>query len=71
MNYITNWASEKAASALTYGIQAGGTLAGNAVGAAGTAIESSGRGLGNSTHGPSLHPYEDELTDHDWFFVMA
>jgi hypothetical protein len=68
MNYMTNWASEKAASALTYGIQAGGTLAGNAVGAAGTAIESSGRGLGNSTHGPSLHLYEDELTDQDCFF---
>jgi hypothetical protein len=57
MNYITNWASEKAASALTYGIQAGGALVGDSVGAAGTAIESTGRGLGNSTHNPLSSSY--------------
>ena len=53
MSWIASWVADKAAGALATGLQAGGTLAGNAVGSVGTLIENTGRGVGNSTNGPS------------------
>ncbi|KAK1078921.1 hypothetical protein LTR33_006827 [Friedmanniomyces endolithicus] len=50
MAFIANWAIDKvqttAAGYLKTGLQAGGNMAGNAVGGVGTLIESSGRSLG-------------------------
>ena len=40
------WAKEKAAYYLTAGVQAGGTLAGDAVGGVGNVIENSGQTAG-------------------------
>lgn len=52
MAWIGNWITEKAAGIAKTGLQAGGNIAGNAVGSVGTMIENTGRGLGNSATGP-------------------
>ena len=49
MAFIMDWAKEKAAGYLRTGIQAGGTLAGNAVGGVGSMIENAGKSAGGST----------------------
>ena len=53
MAFIANWAIDKvqttAAGYLKTGLQAGGNMAGNAVGGVGTLIESSGRSLGEGS----------------------
>jgi hypothetical protein len=54
MEWAKTFLLQKSAAALTAGIQATGALAGNAIGSAGTAIENTGRGVGNSTSGPLL-----------------
>lgn len=46
-----DWVVDKASGYAATAIQAGGTLAGNAVGGAGTLIENSGRGVGQSANG--------------------
>lgn len=46
MSFILNWAQDKAAGLLATGLQAGGTMAGNAVGGVGALIENSGRAMG-------------------------
>lgn len=46
--FITNYIQNTAASLLTTGITAAGTVAGNAVGGVGTLVESAGRAAGNS-----------------------
>ena len=46
MAFITNWIEDKATGYLRTGIQAGGTLAGNAVGGVGGLVESAGRSAG-------------------------
>ena len=43
MSFITGWIEEKATGYLKTGIQAGGSLAGNAVGGVGGLVEGSGR----------------------------
>ncbi|KAK0263987.1 hypothetical protein LTS09_002338 [Friedmanniomyces endolithicus] len=58
MAFIANWAIDKvqttAAGYLKTGLQAGGNMAGNAVGGVGTLIESSGRSLGEGTVGGGI-----------------
>lgn len=49
MAFIATWAQNKAAEYLKTGIQAGGTLAGNAVGGVGSLIEDSGRAFGEGS----------------------
>jgi len=53
MAFIANWAIDKvqttAAGYLKTGLQAGGNMAGNAVGGVGTLIETSGRSLGEGS----------------------
>jgi hypothetical protein len=49
MSFVVDWAKEKAAGYLKTGIQAGGTLAGNAVGGIGSTIESGGRAFGEGS----------------------
>lgn len=49
MNFVTGWLEEKATGYLKTGIQAGGTLAGNAVGGVGGLIENSGRAVGEGS----------------------
>ena len=48
MSFIVNWIEDKATGYLKTGIQAGGTLAGNAVGGVGGLVESAGKTAGNS-----------------------
>ena len=48
MSFITGWIQEKAEGYLKTGIQAGGTLAGNAVGGVGSMIENAGKSAGGS-----------------------
>ena len=48
MSFITDWVQEKATGYLKTGIQAGGTLAGNAVGGVGSLIESAGQSAAGS-----------------------
>ena len=43
MAFIMNWAEDKIATYAKTGIQAGGTLAGNAVGGVGGLVESAGQ----------------------------
>ena len=45
---VTNWVEDKASNLLRTGIQAGGTLAGNAVGGVGSLVEGAGRSAGQS-----------------------
>lgn len=45
---ITNWVEDKVAGYAKTGIQAGGTLAGNAVGGVGSLVENAGKTAGNS-----------------------
>ncbi len=45
---ITSWIEDKATGYLKTGIQAGGSLAGNAVGSVGGLVESAGRSAGDS-----------------------
>lgn len=45
---ITNWVEDKVAGYAKTGIQAGGTLAGNAVGGVGSLVEGAGKTAGNS-----------------------
>lgn len=51
MEWAKNWVVDKVAGYAKTGIQAGGTLAGNAVGGVGSLIEGSGRSVGQSTSG--------------------
>ena len=44
-----DWVEDKATGYLRTGIQAGGTLAGNAVGGVGGLVESAGRSAGDGT----------------------
>lgn len=46
-SFITGWVEDKVSGYLKTGIQAGGTLAGNAVGGVGTLIEGAGRTVGS------------------------
>lgn len=65
MDYVTNWVTDKVAGYAKTGIQAGGTLAGNAVGGVGTLLENSGRAVGSSTNG--VFPVRiDSLTYSDY-----
>lgn len=48
---IASWAEDKATNLLRTGIQAGGSLAGNAVGGVGGLVESAGQSAGNSMCG--------------------
>lgn len=52
MEWAKNWVTDKLAGYAATGIQAGGNLAGNAVGGVGTLIENSGRSVGQSANGP-------------------
>lgn len=58
MDWAKTYLLTKSAAALTAGIQAGGNLVGNAIGSAGTAIENTGRGVGNSASGPFSSIFE-------------
>ena len=49
MSFVVDWAKDKAAGYLKTGIQAGGNLAGNAVGGVGSIIESGGRQFGEGS----------------------
>lgn len=49
---ITNWVEDKVAGYAKTGIQAGGSLAGNAVGGIGSLVESAGRSAGDSKPTP-------------------
>ncbi|WPH00298.1 Hypothetical protein R9X50_00312300 [Acrodontium crateriforme] len=49
MSFIVNYVKDTAAGYLKTGLEAGGNMAGNAVGGVGTMIENSGRGLGEGT----------------------
>ncbi|PIA95913.1 hypothetical protein CB0940_10458 [Cercospora beticola] len=51
MEWAKNWVTDKLAGYAATGIQAGGNLAGNAVGGVGTLIENSGRSVGQSANG--------------------
>jgi hypothetical protein len=51
MEWAKNWVTDKIAGYATTGIQAGGTLAGNAVGGVGSLVENSGHSVGQSTSG--------------------
>ncbi|PPJ54827.1 hypothetical protein CBER1_08437 [Cercospora berteroae] len=53
MEWAKNWVTDKLAGYAATGIQAGGNLAGNAVGGVGTLIENSGRSVGQSANGIS------------------
>lgn len=57
MEWAKNWVTDKLAGYAATGIQAGGNLAGNAVGGVGTLIENSGRSVGQSANGP--FPYRE------------
>ena len=46
MSFITNWIEDKATGYLRTGIQAGGSLAGNAVSGVGGLVESAGQAAG-------------------------
>ena len=48
LSSIANWVEDKASGYLTTGVQAGGTLAGNAVGGVGSLVEKAGTTAGNS-----------------------
>ena len=52
---ITNWVEDKATGYLRTGIQAGGTLAGNAVGGVGSLIESAGKSAASGSLAPTQH----------------
>ncbi len=47
MSFIVNWVEDKVAGYAKTGIQAGGTMAGNAVGGVGTLVEGAGRSAAN------------------------
>ena len=47
LSWATGWVEDKVSGYAKTGIQAGGTLAGNAVGGVGNLIENSGRGVGS------------------------
>lgn len=49
IDYAKDWAREKAGGYLRTGIQAGGTMAGNAVGGVGSVIENGGRSFGEGS----------------------
>lgn len=49
--WAKDWVMDKVYGAAKTGIQAGGSMAGNAVGGVGSLVENSGRGLGQSTSG--------------------
>lgn len=49
VDYAKDWALDKASGYLKTGIQAGGTLAGNAVGGVGSTIENGGRSFGEGS----------------------
>lgn len=51
LQWAKDWAVDKIYGAAKTGIEAGGTMAGDAVGGAGTLIENSGRNIGNSASG--------------------
>ncbi|CZT14118.1 uncharacterized protein RCC_00091 [Ramularia collo-cygni] len=51
MDFVSNWVTDKVAGFAKTGIEAGGTLAGNAVGGVGTLLENSGRAVGQSIAG--------------------
>lgn len=53
MEWAKNWVIDKASGYAYTGIQAGGTLAGNAVGGAGSLVENAGRSVGQGTTGVS------------------
>lgn len=61
MEYVSNWVTDKVAGYAKTGIQAGGSLAGNAVGGVGTLVENSGRSVGQSANGVSFDA--NSLTD--------
>jgi len=54
MSFVVDWAKETAAGYLKTGIQAGGNLAGNAVGGVGSVIENGGRQFGEGSKLPSI-----------------
>jgi hypothetical protein len=54
MSFIWNWAEEKISGYAKTGIQAGGTLAGNAVGGVGTLVEGAGKSAASGTADRSL-----------------
>jgi len=49
VGWAADWAKDTASGYLKTGLQAGGTLAGNAVGGVGSTIESGGRSLGEGS----------------------
>ncbi|KAI5363689.1 hypothetical protein Slin14017_G056530 [Septoria linicola] len=51
MEWAKNWVTDRLAGYAATGIQAGGNLAGNAVGGVGSLIENSGRSIGQSANG--------------------
>ncbi|KAF2487452.1 hypothetical protein BDY17DRAFT_11827 [Neohortaea acidophila] len=51
LSSIAGWVEDKATNYLRTGIQAGGTLAGNAVGGVGSLVENAGRTAGNTVSG--------------------
>lgn len=46
MSFITGWISDKVSEYAKTGLQAGGSMAGNAVGGVGTMVENAGRSAG-------------------------
>ena len=57
MSFITNWIEDKASGYLKTGIQAGGTLAGNAVGGVGGLVESAGKTAGQGMNLNEKQPH--------------
>lgn len=49
MSFIVTYVKDTAAGYLKTGLEAGGNMAGNAVGGVGTMIENSGRGFGEGS----------------------
>lgn len=46
MSFITSWVTNKVSEYAKVGLQAGGSMAGNAVGGVGTMVENAGRSAG-------------------------
>lgn len=46
MSFITGWVEDKLSNYAKMGLQAGGSMAGNAVGGVGTMVENAGRSAG-------------------------
>lgn len=55
MSFIVNWVSDKVEGYAKTGIQAGGTLAGNAVGSVGGLVEGAGKTAANGKPFQPLH----------------